>query len=362
MVLVANHSTAVTIAGKDYLYFGGTNYLGLAHRQEIIEAVDRAFEAFGFSAGASRLTSGEHEILLSLEQEQAKFANAERSVVLPAGFLSNQVVVDALDDVVDIWVMSKNAHSSIQSALRLSRKPIITSDLDVDTTHFRQRFDLPSEYTLGIFAEPIDPLMGRLVNMQQLMKIVSPRDYLILDEAHSFGTLGARGVGALEQFAMLPSDKLVRTGTFSKALGAYGGFVLGSGDTIDLIKQRSSAYKGSTALPPPVCAAAREGLRVLINDHRTTIDLLKSNIAWLNERLAALKIAGFVPAQSPIFYLPNSPPIAKARELLFERGIYLPTISSYFGDFCEIGLRWTIQAGHSESQMSRLVDTIKECL
>src|SRR5262249_54662437 len=123
MVLIANHSTAVTIGGKEYLYFGGTNYLGMAHRRELIEATDRAFEAFGFSAGASRLTWGKNELLLSLEEEQAKFANAERSVVLPAGFLSNQVVVDALDEVIDIWVMSKQAHSSIQSALRLSRKP-----------------------------------------------------------------------------------------------------------------------------------------------------------------------------------------------------------------------------------------------
>src|ERR1700751_5980330 len=123
MVLVANRSTSVTIGGKDYLYFGGTNYLGLAQRRELIEAADKAFAAFGFSAGASRLTSGEHELLLSLEEELSQFAGAQRSVVLPAGFMSNQVMVDALDQSVDIWVMDRTAHASIQSALRTSRKP-----------------------------------------------------------------------------------------------------------------------------------------------------------------------------------------------------------------------------------------------
>src|ERR1700677_3640700 len=100
MVIEANKSTTVTVDGIEYIYFGGTNYLGLAHRPELMQASARAFEKYGFSAGASRLTSGENDLMLQLEKELSDFANAESAVVLPAGFMSNAVVVDAIEDLV----------------------------------------------------------------------------------------------------------------------------------------------------------------------------------------------------------------------------------------------------------------------
>ena len=69
MPIQKNSSTSVTLDGRDYIYFGGTNYLGLAHRPELLRAATEAFNQYGFSAGASRLTSGENELILALEQE-----------------------------------------------------------------------------------------------------------------------------------------------------------------------------------------------------------------------------------------------------------------------------------------------------
>jgi 8-amino-7-oxononanoate synthase len=366
MVLAANHSTLVTIADKEYLYLGGTNYLGLAHRVELMAAAQAAFDRFGFSAGASRVTSGENDALLSLERELAAFADAQEAFVLPAGFLSNQAVVEALDENVDAWVIGRQAHVSIRTALKLSSKPRFVGDWDSGAGSaggsFRKRFGLGNNTRLGVFAEPIDPLPGRIVDINAVRDAMEERDYLILDEAHSFGVLGERGIGAQEHFAMGNKATLIRTGTFSKALGSYGGFILASKETLDLLKHKSSIYKGSTALPPPVCAAAHAALRLLRDDASSNIDILRRNIQYLALRLQALNIAQFVPSATPIFYLPNSSATAHVRKLLFERGVYIPTSSSYFGDFCEVGLRWTIQAGHTLEQLDLLVKTVAESL
>jgi 8-amino-7-oxononanoate synthase len=370
MVLSANQSTTVRIDDKEYLYFGGTNYLGLAHRRELFEASQRAFHQYGFSSGASRVTSGENEELLSLEAELADFVLADNAIVVPAGFLANQLVVDSLEEEIDVWITGKQPHASIVSALRLSRKPAMAIEFDSLQQHLplREKLGLSKDARIAMFAEPIDPLPGRLIDVGALWAALGNSGYLILDEAHSLGVLGINGRGALEQFNLpAHAPRLIRTGTFSKAFGAYGGFVVAGTSVVNEMKERAAAFKGSTSLPPLVCAAAREALRLLVSDRRETIERLHANIQYLNDQLGQLcgksaELPVFEPAASPIFYLPSAPCVSRARELLFERDIYIPTIASYFGDLCAIGLRWTIQAAHSRAELKKLVDTIGECL
>jgi len=352
-----NKSTSVTLDGKQYLYFGGTNYLGLAHRPELLRAATAAFEKYGFSAGASRLTSGENDLMLSLEKELAAFARSENSVVLPAGYLANSAVVDGIDDQIDAWVIQEQTHGSIKSALAMSRRQVIT-DSPAKGGSLRERHALPDSWKLGIFAEPVEPMTGRLLDCKALEQSARKSDFIILDEAHSFGYLGDDGVGALQHFNLKHGSRLIRTGTFSKALGSYGGFVVGSDEVVSAIKQKSHIYKSSTALTPVVCAAAAEALRLVVSDKVNTVDKLKSNIAFLNGSLEKLGCTDFRNNNVPIFYLRNSIEIAKLRESLPACGIYVPTVGSYFADFCQIGLRWTIQAGHSIEQLELLLAQI----
>jgi 8-amino-7-oxononanoate synthase len=370
MVLSANQSTTVKIDDKEYLYFGGTNYLGLAHRPELFEASARAFQRYGFSSGASRVTSGENEELLGLERELAEFALADSAIVVPAGFLANQLVVDSLEDEIDVWITAKQPHASIVSALRLSRKQSIAVELDDLTQHLplREKLGLPVDARIAVFAEPVEPLAGRLIDVSALWNALGKTGYLILDEAHSLGVIGENGRGAQEKFELpAHAPRLIRTGTFSKAFGAYGGFIIGGTSVINEMKERAAAFKGSTSLPPLVCAAAREALRLLVSDRSGTLERLNANIHYLNDQLEKMcaksaELSSFQPASGPIFYLPSAPSVSRARELLLERDIYIPTIASYFGDLCAIGLRWTIQATHSRVELKKLVDTIGECL
>jgi 8-amino-7-oxononanoate synthase len=362
MVIESNRSTTITLEGKQFLYFGGTNYLGLAHRQALWEAASSAFEQFGFSSGASRLTSGETKLLIALERELAQFADCEASLVLPAGFMSNLAVVDGLDEAVDYWIISKNAHGSIKTAVAQTTKGIMVDDMvpsSNDQRSLRGRLGLPPGAKLGFFAEPIDPLLGTLTDIGALIKSLQANDYLVLDEAHSIGVLGERGRGALEHFKARANDaRILRTGTFSKALGAQGGFIIGTQAVIDRIKLHSNAYKVSTPLTPVACAASRASLQILRDDPGSTVTALRKNIEYSTARLRAIGYKQFAKHAAPIFHLPDSPPMRALRQRLPNQGMYLPTVTSYFADFCEIGLRWTIQSGHSKAQLDKLLDAI----
>ena len=153
VAIQSNKSTRVTLDGTEYLYFGGTNYLGLAHRRELFDAAAQAFETFGWSAGASRLTSGENELMLALEQELAQFAGSEAALVLPAGFVSNAAVVDGIEPEVQCWIAVKNMHGSISSALRQSSKRVVVEEADKlhDGKPLRERHNITPDFRLGVF-------------------------------------------------------------------------------------------------------------------------------------------------------------------------------------------------------------------
>lgn len=362
MIVQSNASTTVTIDGTSYLYFGGTNYLGIAHRPELLDKAAQAFKNYGFSAGASRLTSGENSLILSLEKQLAEFGRSSNALVMPAGFIANSAVVDGVEDFTDVWVVHTQAHGSITAAISKSRKPVIKDDFNFtdDKRSFRQRHNLSTNTRLCVFAEPIDVMSGSLLHVPSLLAATEQSDLVVLDEAHSFGVLGKTGYGAQEHFAIDRPETLIRTGTFSKALGTYGGFILANKRIIDAVKLGSSAYKASTPLTPVVCAAAQEALRLVVEDAPNTVDKLKDNLSRLNNLLTERQVGNFIGQCIPIYNLANSPAVARLRDALPDRGICVPTVTSYFADYCEIGLRWTIQAGHSEGELQTLVSVISD--
>jgi 8-amino-7-oxononanoate synthase len=355
VIIQENKSTSVVIDGQHYVYFGGTNYLGLAHRPELLKAAAAAFEKYGFSAGAARSTSGESDQLLQLEEQLAAFSRTESAIVLSSGYMSNFAVVDALDAIVDGWLIQDYAHGSIRSALAQSRKEIVTFKTHPRLDSIREALGLAPSAKLGTFVEPVNPLTGELVDLSKLSKHVSEHDFLILDEAHSFGVLGTHGTGAVEHFAIAEKSNIITTGTFSKAIGTMGGFVSGSSDLIQRIKGNSNCYKASTPLSPVAVAATMESLRLITGDYENTLGKLKHNVQKVNAELAAFGHSRFKHNPVPIFNLPQSPSSAVLQKHLRDAGLYLPSVGSYFSSANGSPTRWTVQAGHSEEQLESLL-------
>src|SRR5262249_10930366 len=157
-------------------------------------------------------------------------------------------------------------------------------------------------------------------------------DYVVVDEAHSFGVLGKNGFGAFEFYGIDPADNLIRTGTFSKAIGTYGGFVLASAKIIGSIKEQALCYKGSTSLPPVICAATSESLRFIQNEREETIGKLKENILVLNSMLRGIGVHLLNSDCVPIYYLNDLDEVNEIRAELPKQGISIPEMGSYFAD------------------------------
>lgn len=357
LTIEENRGTSVTLDGQQYTYFGGTNYLGLAQRKELLDAGTEAFRKYGFSSSASRLTSGESSLLLELEAYLAEFAQFEAALVLPAGFLSNLAVVDALADLVDAWVIQPHAHSSIRSALATSGKPIhiMVAANGADNGDLFCAPAMVPGYRLGIFVEPINPLTGELAKLPAIAAAAPAGSYIIMDEAHSFAVLGTFGGGAAQHFN-LEKKHLIVTGTFSKALGAYGGFVLAAREIVGLIKEKSGSYRGSTPLSPVVCAAALSALQLVKLDRAGTIDLLRANVNAVNERLHKNGMRKESPV--PIFYLLNPVQLPALEDELLAAKICVPVVGSYFKSACDLAFRWTIHATHKAADIDRFLDLV----
>lgn len=363
-ILSANYSTRIKIASKEYLYFGGTNYLGLAQRPELLEASAEAFRRFGFSSGASRLTSGENDLLLQLEEDLAAFAGAEAALVLPAGFMANQALVEGIDDDVDAWLICEHAHASIKAAVNQSRKKVISKDWKnaAELARLRSAIGLSAGARLAVILEPVAALDGQLVDLASLPAALEKDDLLILDEAQSFAVLGAHGIGAVEHFNVFSEMKrIVRTGTFSKAVGTYGGFILAPAQVVEKVRRNSLSFRGSTSLPPLICAATLESLRLISCKPESNLNKLKDNLRFLNQELISSGFKSCAHVDVPIFYLEYSDETACIQSSLAEHEIYFPSMSAYFPGTQNVGLRWTIQAGHSPDDLSRLLEVFRAC-
>ncbi len=359
MLVETNKSTVIRVQGLEYLYFGGTNYLGLSHRPELLEAAVKAFADFGFSCSASRVTSGTNVLLQSLEEELAAFAKSDAALTLTAGFMSNTAVVQGIDSQVNFWVAAKRAHGSIKAAVQQSSRPAVYYDAHSisERTSFREEFNLPEDCTLGVFLEAVDALSGELTNVQALISKLTDRDYFIIDEAHSFGVLGRGDLGIIDELKPTDDERLIRTGTFSKAIGTSGGFVLCRREIIDQIKNESAAYVASTPLSPVICAATRESLRLIGEEPESTIDRLSANIGAMNMALSKIGLDQFSVHRTPIYLLSGLPGTAELGAALSASGICIPSVGSYFSN-ADSMLRWTIQAGHTAEQLEQLTKEI----
>jgi 8-amino-7-oxononanoate synthase len=248
----------------ELINFSSNDYLGLAHHPEVIRAFVIAAEKYGVGSGASHLVTGhgaEHE---ALEAELAAFTGREKALVFSTGYMANMGVISALADQTATIVADKLNHASLIDGSRLTRAHSLRYPHG-DADHARELLTSLDEsidtrllVTDGVFSMDGDvaPLPVLAASAQ------AAGAWLIVDDAHGLGVLGARGRGSCEHFGLNSADVPVLIGTFGKAFGTFGAFVAGDADLIEFLLQKSRTYIYTTALPPAVAAATRAALRV----------------------------------------------------------------------------------------------------
>ena len=256
--------------------FCSNDYLGLRDHPEVTRAFIEAASKYGVGSGASHLVTGhgpEHE---ALEQELAAFVGRPRALAFSTGYMANLGVIGTLADQSGVIVSDKLNHASLIDGCRLSGADL-RRYRHGDATHAAELLTATHEVTRLLVTDGVFSMDGDLAPLPQLAQLArEAKAWLIVDDAHGLGVVGATGRGCCEQFGLGLDAVPVLIGTFGKAFGTFGAFVAGDADLIEYLLQKSRTYIYTTALPPAVASATRAALRISQSE------------SWRRERACAL--------------------------------------------------------------------------
>jgi len=224
-----------------------------------------AARTHGAGAGASHLVSGHSAEHDALERELADFTRRARALVFSTGYMANLGVLSALADRHDLLIGDELNHASLIDAARLTRSPYHHRYTHGDAAAAAELLR-SSDESRGAFVitDGVFSMDGDLAPLPALAAAARAHQaWLVVDDAHGLGVVGAEGRGSCEFFGLSAQDVPVLIGTFGKALGTFGAFVAGDDEVIELLIQRARTYIYTTALPPAVAAATRHALKKL---------------------------------------------------------------------------------------------------
>lgn len=281
----------VDFEGREVLNLCSNNYLGLSTRAAVQQAASRAAYTWGCGSGASRLICGNLSIHEQLEQRLAAFKGTEAALLYGSGYAANLGIISSLVGRGDYVFSDSLNHASIVDGCRLSKAHIEIFDhnnVEALESALRKACSAGGKSARRlIVVDGVFSMEGDLAPLPQLASLAETYGaMLMVDEAHATGCLGPGGKGVVAHFG-LESKVPVIMGTLGKALGGYGAFVAGSRKLIDFLINTSRSFIFSTALPPPVVAAALAALDVVEAD-ASLAEKLQANAAYLRRGLISM--------------------------------------------------------------------------
>jgi len=295
----------VMVDGRPLVNLSSNDYLGLSRHPKVVEAACEAAAAWGSGSGASRMISGSSVLHGRLEEKLAAFTGQAAALVFGSGYLANAGILPALTSDEDVILSDRLNHASIVDGCRLSRARVriyehcdaaMVRSILVDERQSPGRKIVVTESTFSMDGDeaPLDELSALALEHGAL---------LVVDEAHSMGVKGKDGRGLSPALAGEKRPDVV-VGTFGKALGAYGAFAAASSEIRSLLVSRCRTMIYSTALPPPVIAAADAALDIVRGDEGLELrGRLWENCRLLKEAMVAAGMREPA-ARGPIFLLP----------------------------------------------------------
>jgi 8-amino-7-oxononanoate synthase len=254
------------IGGKTYDNFVSYNYLGLNGDPRVADAAKDAIDRYGTSVSASRIVSGERPIHRELEQALAAVYQTEDAIALVSGHATNVTVIGHLVGRDDLILHDSLSHNSIvQGALMSGARRISFPHNDMDELDRMLGASRAQANRALIVVEGHYSMDGDIPDLARLVEIARKhRAHLMVDEAHSLGVLGPRGLGIAEHAGVDPREIDLWMGTLSKTLSGCGGYIAGSAALIDYLKHSAPGFVYSVGLPPPVAAAALKSLEIML--------------------------------------------------------------------------------------------------
>ncbi|MDB5973225.1 MAG: bioF [Hydrocarboniphaga sp.] len=357
------HAVRMRVDGRDCINFCSNDYLGLASDPRVAEAARAGFARVGTGSSGSALISGFNAEHRALEEELADFLGRPRALLFSTGWATNMGVLKALLGRGDVIVADELNHASLIDGARASGaeyRRIAHADLGA-CEHELQQSALDRRFALlvtdGVFS--MDGDVADLPALAQLARRSSAA--LMVDDAHGFGVLGARGRGTAE---LLGEEPEVLVATLGKSLGCAGGFVAGSQVLIEYLIQRARTWVFSTAPPPAMAAAARAALRIVRQEPELRARLhenIERFVGGAQQRGLPVERRAVATPIQPLIVHDDARALVLSRELM-SRGFWVAAIRPPTVPRGTARLRITLSAAHEPEQIDGLLDALAESL
>ncbi|WP_031397495.1 5-aminolevulinate synthase [Burkholderia paludis] len=351
----AGHFPLANYQEKTIEVWCSNDYLGMGQHDKVIASFRDALARFGAGSGGSRNISGNTGAHVDLEQHLARLYGRDSALIFNNGYLANTeslgVLVSVLGDAV-VYSDAFNHRSMIEGIRKFKSDKYVFKHNDLADLE-RGLAAEPFERPKLIAFESVYSMDGDLAPVKEIVRLAKRYNALTyIDETHSVGVFGPRGLGLCEALDEHGVDFI--QGGFGKAIGTSGGFVVGARDAVDCIRSLSPGFIFTTSLPPALMAATRASIDHIVGDTARRATLF-GNVAYLKAALRRHEV-DFVDAESHIvpIIIPGLERIKRvSRTLLNDHGIYVQPINFPSVPRGQERFRVTVTPDHSTAQIDR---------
>ena len=346
--------------------FSSNDYLGLASDPRLAAAAAHALADQGVGAAAARLIAGNNPEHDALETELAQYFAVERALIFSNGYTANVGIIPALVGRGDVVFSDALNHASLIDGCRLSRAEVhVYPHRDMRVLAALLDRHRGSARRALIVTDGLFSMDGDFAPLGEIVELARRFDaWTYVDDAHALGVVGDDGRGSLVR-ANVAGEVDVVIGTFGKAFGVAGAFVLGSATLVQYLVNRARSFVFSTGMMPAQAAAAREGLRIAaLEPERRAV--VRRNSRLMRAALDAAVVAPLAANEEPTHIIPvmigEDARTMRIGRALGRRGFLVAAIRPPTVPDGGARLRITVNAAHTEDQIAEFTAALATSL
>jgi 8-amino-7-oxononanoate synthase len=358
-------SATTRIGNREVINYGSYNYLGLNGDARVQAAAQAAIARYGVSASASRMVSGERPVHAELEAAVAAHYGVDAALAFVSGHATNVTVLGHLMGPRDLIVHDAAIHNSAAEGTRLSgARRIAFAHNDWRAAEKELAAARRGARRALVVIEGHYSMDGDIPDLPRFIEMARRHDaWLMVDEAHGMGVVGATGHGIHEHHGVDAREVDIWMGTFSKTLSGCGGYIAGNADLVAWLKHSAPGFVYSVGMAPALAAAALESLRILDAEPERVARLQANGALFL--RLA--KEAGLDTGTSAGFAIVpvivgSSVVAARLSQALFDRGISVQPILYPAVPDSSARLRFFLSSEHTEAQLRETIAALRAAM
>jgi 8-amino-7-oxononanoate synthase len=351
----------VKAEGREFLMLSSYDYLGLIGDARIDEAAIAAIRKYGTGTGGVRMLTGTIDMHHQMERDVAAFKGTTDAITFSSGYLANLAVIASLLTPQDRVILDALSHRSLVDACRLAGVPLQRfRHNDMDSLRHELASGAASNRTL-IVADGVFSMDGDICNLPDLVQIKNDAAcFLMIDESHASGVLGANGRGTDEHFGIAADEVDIWSGSLAKAIPSNGGFVAVSQELAIYLQHSAAPFIFSAALAPPSVAAVRASLAIL-KEEPERVARVQRNAEFLRDGLRAL---GYDTGNSETAIVPvilnDETSAALLAGRLREIGVFVTPILFPAVPLGSARLRLCVTAAHSLEDLEFALDAFRK--